>query len=84
MHTTDEIMAIFEERKLKQQKDYGGNHPMRIPTHVIRRLLEIKHPTLRFLCCELRPILRQLEKEGKVIKCPHESRRGQTVWRLVE
>lgn len=84
MRITDEIMGIFEERKLKQQKDYCGNYPVRIPTHMLRRLLEIKHPTLRFLCYDLRPILRQLEKEGKVIKCPHESRRGQAVWRLVE
>ncbi|MEC6720459.1 hypothetical protein [Staphylococcus aureus] len=83
MYITDEIMAIFAERKVKQQKDYGGEYPVRIPTHTIKRLLEVKFPRERFYCYDLRRILKQLEKEGKIFKCPHESRRGQAVWRLV-
>jgi len=83
MRITDEIMTIFAERKAKQQKDYGGEYPVRIPTHMIKHLLEVKFPHERFYCYDLRRILKQLEKEGNIFKCPHESRRGQAVWRLV-
>lgn len=83
MRITDEIMTIFAERKAKQQKDYSGEYPVRIPTHMIKHLLEVKFPHDRFDCYDLRRVLKQLEKEGKIFKCPYESRRGQAVWRLV-
>lgn len=79
----DEIMTIFEERKIQQEKTLGGNYPLRIPTWSLRLALENKFPHERFYCYDLRRVLKQLEKEGKVFKCPHESRRGQAVWRLV-
>ena len=84
MKLPDEIMNVFKERKTLQDKTLGEGYPLRLATWNIRLTLQNKFPHERFYCYDLRRVLKQLEQDGKVFKCPHKSRRGQAVWRLVD
>lgn len=82
MKVTDKIMRVFHEEKISQVKWAHGEYPVRLATHSIRTRLSWIYPSEEWFCYDLRKVLSQLEKEGKVIKDP-QSRRGQAVWRLI-
>lgn len=78
------IMLVIRERAAQQEKALGGKYSYRIATWSLRIAMERKYPAEEWKSADLRKHLAALADEGKVLKCPHESRIGQAVWRLVE
>ena len=78
------IMLVMREGAAQQEKTLGGKYPYRMATWNLRVAMERKYPDEEWECPELRRHLTELAAEGKVTKCPHESRIGQAVWQLVE
>lgn len=78
------IMVVMREGAAQQEKALGGKYPYRMATWNLRLAMEREYPDVEWECPELRRHLTELTAEGKVEKCPHESRIGQAVWRLVE
>ncbi|MEQ4875294.1 eaa protein [Klebsiella oxytoca] len=76
------IMQVLIEGAAQQEKWAHGHYPYRIATWNIRCAMERKFPGVEWRIADLRKELIELEKEGLVSKCPHESRIGQAVWRL--
>jgi hypothetical protein len=78
------IMLIMRARAAQERARIGGKYPFRIATWNLRLAMERQYTDEEWKCAELRKHLAELATEGKVLKCPHQSRTGQAVWRLIE
>ncbi|HHG1645035.1 TPA: eaa protein [Klebsiella pneumoniae] len=76
------IMQVMTEGADQQRQWAQGEYPFRMATWNIRCAMERKFPGIEWKSADLRKELIELAKEGLVSKCPHESRIGQSVWRL--
>lgn len=77
------IMQVMQARARQEETVLGGRYPFRMATWNIRVALEKEFPDMEWNCASLRKALAELEREGKVLKCPYQSRIGQAVWKLL-
>lgn len=78
------ILKVMLDRKEQQKSTIGGEWPVKMATWNLRLALERSYPDEEWNCKDLRKHLTEMQKEGLVSKCQHESRIGQAVWRLYE
>lgn len=77
----NKIMNIFNEVKGEQKSWAPDGYPVRISTFSLKVRLENKYPLDKWSCKTLR---KQLSEMHEVEKDIYHSRRGNTVWRLVQ
>lgn len=84
MDVKSKIMIVIHACAAQSEKTLGGKYPFRIATWNLRLAMERQYPAEEWKSSELRKHLMELAFEGRVLKCPHQSRIGQAVWRLME
>lgn len=84
MDVKSKIMLVIHACAAQAEKTLGGKYPFRIATWNLRLAMERQCPDEEWKSSELRKHLTKLASEGRVLKCPHQSRIGQAVWRLME
>ena len=77
------IMQVMQARARQEEIVLDGRYPFRMATWNIRIALEKEFPEIEWKCASLRKALTELERDGKVLKCPYQSRMGQAVWKLL-
>lgn len=77
------IMQVMQARARQQEIALGGQYALRMATWNIRIALEKEFPDMEWKCASLRKALVELERDGRVLKCPYQSRIGQAVWKLL-
>lgn len=79
----DKVINVIRMKASQYRKDVGGDYPFRIATWNLRLEMEREYPEHEWTSKQLRGLLMELQSDGVVEKCKHESRIGQAVWMLL-
>lgn len=79
----DKVINVIRMKARECRKRVGGDYTFRIATWNLRLAMEKEHPEYQWTAPQLRRILTELQSDGLVEKCKHESRIGQAVWKLL-
>lgn len=79
----DKVINVIMMKASQYCKDVGGDYPFRIATWNLRLEMEREYPEHEWTSKQLRVLLMELQSDGLVEKCKHESRIGKAVWRLL-
>lgn len=79
----DKVINVIRMKARQYRNNVGGDWPFKIATWNLRLAMESEYPEYNWTSKQLRSLLMELQGDGLVEKCKHESRIGQAVWKLL-